>query len=145
MAELNLKQITDKLNQEFANDGGRKLIFWYDDAGQYAEDIGELVLANAQVYYLQPDNQFRTKIFLEREDREHNYLLYAPFPKPAVKDNHLEDMLLYSRRFYTDRISQTMLDLGIAERYKPVLQTYSRFFDAKERIERLYALEFVGT
>ena len=29
MAELNLKQITDKLNAEFAGDV-RKLVFWYD-------------------------------------------------------------------------------------------------------------------
>lgn len=29
MAELNLKQITDKLNSEFTGDV-RKLVFWYD-------------------------------------------------------------------------------------------------------------------
>ena len=38
MAELNLKQIKDKLNLEFSGDG-RKLIFWYDDNGEFVEDI----------------------------------------------------------------------------------------------------------
>ena len=30
MAELNLKQIIDRLNEEFTGDT-RKLVFWYDD------------------------------------------------------------------------------------------------------------------
>ena len=37
MAELNFKQITDKLNEEFAGDT-RKLIFWYDANAEFAED-----------------------------------------------------------------------------------------------------------
>ena len=38
MAELNLKQITDRLNAEFTGDT-RKLVFWYDDKGEFTEDI----------------------------------------------------------------------------------------------------------
>ena len=38
MAELNLKQIEDKLNSEFTGDT-RKLVFWYDDKGEFIEDI----------------------------------------------------------------------------------------------------------
>ena len=38
MAELNLKQITDKLNSEFASDV-RKLVFWYDANAEFQEDI----------------------------------------------------------------------------------------------------------
>ncbi len=34
MAELNLKQIVDKLNTEFSGDT-RKLVFWYDGADYY--------------------------------------------------------------------------------------------------------------
>lgn len=34
MAELNLKQITDKLNSEFASDV-RKLVFWYDANAEF--------------------------------------------------------------------------------------------------------------
>ena len=41
MAELNLKQIADKLNAEFAGDG-RKLIFWYDDNAEFVDDIDTL-------------------------------------------------------------------------------------------------------
>lgn len=51
MAELNLKQIVDKLNTEFTGEH-RKLVFWYDDAADFAEDIDSMELENAKVYKL---------------------------------------------------------------------------------------------
>ena len=65
MAELNLKQIIDRLNAEFVGDT-RKLVFWYDDKADFAEDLENVELENAKIYRLQPDNQFYTKYFLER-------------------------------------------------------------------------------
>ena len=41
MAELNLKQITDKLNSEFTGDV-RKLVFWYDANAEFQEDIDSI-------------------------------------------------------------------------------------------------------
>lgn len=140
MAELNLKQITDKLNAEFAANT-RKLVFWYDDKAEFSEDIETLELVGAKVYHLEPDNQFYTKYFLERLDRENSYLIYAPFPKPPVRDNHLEDTLLYSKQFFADRASLLAADLGIEEKYKPVIQKYIKFFGAKDRTQKFYDLE----
>lgn len=140
MAELNLKQIIDRLNMEFAGDT-RKLVFWYDDNGEFAEDMRDIELENARVYYLEQDNQFYTKYFLERVDTTTNYLIYAPFPKPDVRENHLEDTLLYSRRFFADRASLLSLDLGIEEKYKSVIEKHIKFFKNKERTQRFYDLE----
>ncbi|MCD7956579.1 MAG: BREX-1 system phosphatase PglZ type A [Lachnospiraceae bacterium] len=140
MAELNIQQIIDRLNAEFTGDT-RKLVFWYDDNADFAEEIQEVVLDNAKLYFLRPDNQFYTKYLLEREDTTTNYLIYAPFPKPDVRDNHLEDTLLYSRRFYADRASLLCVDLGISEKYKPVIEKYVKFFGSKERTKRFYDLE----
>lgn len=108
MPELNLKQITDKLNAEFAGEG-RKLVFWYDDQAEFAEDIESLELVNAKLLRLAPDKQFYAKHFLERLDREGNYLVYAPFPKPPVRDNHLEDTLLYSNYRTGEALSATSI------------------------------------
>lgn len=140
MAELNLKQIIDRLNAEFTGDT-RKLVFWYDDKGEFAEDMDGVVLENAKIYRLEPDNQFYTKRFLEREDTTTNYLIYAPFPKPDVKDNHLEDTMLYSKRFFADRASLLSVDLGIEEKYKPVIEKHIKFFASKDRTQRFYDLE----
>lgn len=83
MSGMNLNQIIDRLNAEFTGDT-RKLVFWYDDKAEFAEDIGSVELANAKVYRLEPDNQFYTKYFLERMDPETCYLSYTPFQNPDV-------------------------------------------------------------
>src|SRR5690606_25881099 len=140
MAELNLQQITNKLNEDFTGDT-RKLVFWYDDRGDFAEDIEALELNNAKLYRLQPDNQFYTKYLLERVDVTNNYLIYAPFPKPQVGDNHLADMIKYSKEFFADRASLLSVELGIDEKYKPLIQKYMKFFAAKDRTQRFYDLE----
>jgi uncharacterized protein (TIGR02687 family) len=140
MAELNLKQIEDKLNLEFTGDS-RKLIFWYDDNGEFVEDIKNLDLDNAKIHYLTSTNLFYTKVLLEREDTKSNYLIYAPFPKPDSRENHLADTIKYSREFSADRASLIAIDLGIEEKYKPVLQKHIKFFGAKERTKKFYELE----
>lgn len=140
MAELNLKQIIDRLNTEFTGET-RKLVFWYDDKAEFEEDMDSVELENAKVYKLEKDNQFYTKYFLEREDTTTNYLIYAPFPKPEVKDNHLEDTMLYSKRFFADRASLLSVDLGIEEKYKHVIEKHIKFFANKDRTQRFYDLE----
>ncbi len=140
MAELNLKQIIDRLNTEFTGET-RKLVFWYDDKAEFEEDMDSVELENAKVYRLEEDNQFYTKYFLERVDTTTNYLIYAPFPKPEVKDNHLEDTMLYSKRFFADRASLLSVDLGIEEKYKHVIEKHIKFFANKDRTQRFYDLE----
>lgn len=142
MAELNLKQITDRLNEEFASAfGHRKLVFWYDDRAEFLEDIDSMELENAKILKLQENHQFEIKYFLERKDTETNYLIYAPFPKPDVKQNHLEDILLYSKRFYADRASLLMVDLHMSEDLKPAVEKHITFFANKDRTKRFYDLE----
>lgn len=140
MAELNLKQITDKLNSEFTGEV-RKLVFWYDTNAEFADDVDTLNLANAKVLHLEPDNQFYTKYFLECVDTTTNYLVYAPFAKPALSENHLADTIKYSKEFFADRASLLTLDLGIDERYKSVIQEHIKFFGEKKRTQAFYDLE----
>ncbi|MCL2124497.1 MAG: BREX-1 system phosphatase PglZ type A [Oscillospiraceae bacterium] len=143
MPTLDLKQITDKLNAEFAGDT-RKIVFWYDNEAEFTDDIDSLPIVGAKLQKLTQFNQFSTKYLLERDDNESSYLIYAPFPKPDVLNNALEDTLLYSRQFHADRISLLASDLRIDESLKPVLQKYKGFFDkkgAKARTQRFYDFE----
>jgi len=140
MGELNLKQIIDKLNVEFVGET-RKLVFWYDSNGDFANEIDTLQLANAKVLKLEPDNQFYTKYFLERVDKTTNYLIYAPFEKPALCDNHLADTIRYSKEFFADRVSLICVDLGIPENLKAILQKHAGFFKDQRRTDRFYKLE----
>ena len=140
MAELNLKQITNKLNSEFTGEV-RKMVFWYDANAEFVDDVDTMELENAKVLHLEPDNQFYTKYFLECVDTTTNYLVYAPFAKPAIRENHLADTIKYSKEFFADRASLLTLDLGIDERYKPVIQHYIKFFGEKKRTQAFYDLE----
>lgn len=140
MAELNLKQITDKLNSEFTGEV-RKLVFWYDGGAEFMDDVDTLELVNAKVLHLEPDNQFYTKYFLECVDTTTNYLVYAPFEKPAIRENHLADTIKYSKEFFADRASLLTIDLGLDERLKPVIQHYIKFFGEKKRTQAFYDLE----
>lgn len=140
MAELNLKQIEDKLNSEFIGDR-RKIVFWYDDNGDFEEDIRNLKLRNVKIHYLTHTNLFQTKVLLERKDTKSNYLIYAPFSKPDSRENHLADTIKYSKEFFADRASLLAVDLGIDEEYKPVLQKYVKFFGEKGRTKKFYDLE----
>lgn len=140
MAELNLRQIEDKLNKEFDKEE-RVIIFWYDEKQEYVEDIKDLKLKNAKIHYLTPTNTFATKVLLERKDKESNYLIYAPFERPDDRENHLIDIILYSKEFTADKASQIVEDLSIDQKLKPVIEKYIKFFNAKERHERFYKLE----
>ena len=140
MAELNLKQITDKLNEEFTGEV-RKLVFWYDDNADFIDDIDTLELQNAKILHLEKDNQFFVKYHLECVDKETNYLIYAPFAKPEIRDNHLADIIFYSKEFHADRASLLAIDLGIEEKYKPTIEKYIKFFANKERTQKFYDLE----
>lgn len=141
MAEntLNLRQIQEKLQGEYDSQR-RHIVFWYDDEGYFAEDVDNLDLGSVKKLRLTRGNQFAVKRLLEREDRDSHYLLYAPFPKPVPEDNHLEDMLLYSRRFYADRASLLVQELGMEETMKPLVQKHIKFFASKERVQRFLAL-----
>ena len=45
------------------------------------------------------------------------------------------------KNFFADRASLLTLDLGIDERYKPVIQHYIKFFASKDRTQKFYDLE----
>jgi uncharacterized protein (TIGR02687 family) len=137
---LKLQQIIDKLNAEFAGEG-RRFIFWYDANGEFANYIRDLELENAKIHYLTHNNLFKTKVLLEREDTESNYLVYAPFPKPDSRENHLADTIKYSKEFFTDKATLIAVDLGTDDNGKKVLKKHIKFFDSKERTKRFYDLE----
>ena len=140
MAELSFKQITDKLNEEFS-DGIRKLIFWYDANAEFQDEVSLMELNNAKILHLEQDNQFYIKYFLEKEDTTGNYLIYAPFSKPDIRENHLADMIRYSKEFYADRASLLCHDLGIESKYKHIIQKHISFFNNKDRSQAFYGLE----
>ena len=139
MRKLNLEQITDTLNSEFKKEG-RRLVFWYDEKQEFLSEIEELQLENVKLLVLHQDELFKTKILLERQEKETNYLIYAPFKRSENRENHLADTIMYSKVFLTDWISIMAQNLQIDDELKGVMEEHRKFFEAKDRREKFEKL-----
>lgn len=126
--ELNLSEIEKKLNDVYSS--GERLVFWYDESGSFEDSVDELKLGQVKILHLTDRNAFRVKITLEHDDPEGQYLIYAPFAKPEVAKNHLEDTLLYSKQFFADKLSLIAADLNIPMRLRGALSDLYVFFGA---------------
>ena len=55
--KMDLKNIQEQLNTEFSKEDTR-IIFWFDDKGEYEDEISELQLNNAKLHILDGTNWF---------------------------------------------------------------------------------------
>ena len=114
---MDLLNIQEQLNTEFCKEETR-VIFWFDDKGEYEDEVSELQLDHAKLHILDGTNWLYSKWLLNESDTESKYLVYAPFPKPSDAENPLADMYYYSVPYYTDRVSQMAQEIGIDNRFK---------------------------
>lgn len=138
---LNLAEIKRILEENFnakPSDGkGRNIVFWYDDEGEFANDIQELKLDNAKLLQLNDGNSFFVKHHLEKVDPESNYLLYSSFAKPVSHDNWLLDILKYSTEFSTDKAILIMRDVGAEDpSLRNIFKRHLKFFSNKDRYKK---------
>ena len=136
---MDLLNIQEQLNTEFSKSDTR-IIFWFDDKGEYEDEVSELQLDNARLHILDSTNWLYSKWLLNESDIEGKYLVYAPFPKPSDAENPLADMYYYSVPYYTDRVSQMSQEIGIDNRFKEHLSQYINFWKNKIRIEKFKGL-----
>ena len=80
---------------EFTGDT-RKLVFWYDDKAEFAEDIDSVELENAKIYRLEPDNQFYTI------DASADYIKNKAFDDQYYKDLIVEYLKQYGKARESD-------------------------------------------
>ncbi len=130
---MNLKRLKNRLEESFgktpSNGRSRHIIFWYDEEGEFAQDIDELGLDNAKILKIESNNAFYIKYKLEKEDSTSNYLLYSSMAKPLPQDNWLLDILKYSIEFSADRAVMLMQDFGISDySLRNVFKRYLGFF-----------------
>lgn len=132
------KVLVEKFNQELQQGEKRHIIFWYDNNGDFVEEIDGLDLEGVKIWELTEDNNFETKYQLEVVDTENNYLIYSSHPRLPKREDWLLDILLYSDEFSADKLMIDMKELGIegnSLRYK--FKDYKKFFNSKKRHARL--------
>lgn len=135
---MNLKEVNrvlqETFNKELKYGKKRHIVFWYDEEGEFLEDINELELNQVRIWKLTPNNLFATKYELEKVDLHSHFLIYANMSKPLPREDWLLDIYKYSYEFATDKVTVIMRDLGITnDSLRPVFKRYAKFFNNKER------------
>ncbi|MGK5093298.1 BREX-1 system phosphatase PglZ type A [Deltaproteobacteria bacterium TL4] len=117
---MNIPQIQDGLKRLFHQENQR-IVFWYDTEGEFEETLSSLSLDEVNLIRLDQIGALEVKIRLEQTDPTGKYLLYAPRAEPALEEDWLLDIRLYSRCFYADRVSIWIEELGLQHQ---ALRTY---------------------
>ena len=140
MAKTTLRQIEDRLRGMFTPGEQRKLVFWYDESASFENEVNQLDLPGVTVYRMEPRTQFATKWMLEIDHPDESVLIYVPFAKPPLEENHLADMLCYSQEYSTDKATMIAQDFDLDERTRLFVQEHINFFAAQDRTKRFYDL-----
>ena len=136
------EKIIEDLNRRFAEPlkefYNRRVIFWFDDDGEFADKINSIELANAKVVTLTGSNTFAIKKQITTQDTASNYLVYRPF-SVEDDDNWLLNVELYSEEFRADLISSYMDEMKLppTPAMRKCVKGYRKFFNAKDRRKKI--------
>ena len=142
---MDTKQLDDALARLFVDDGER-IVFWHDPDQEFLDFMNRLPFltfgaTTVHIIRLDQVSLLETKIRLERDAPDSQFLLYAPAEEPDYEDDWLLDIRLYSRSFRADRASILLDELGLENHHlRDHLTQRRRFFDNKERLQKLKAL-----
>lgn len=143
---MDLQTISQELNKRFLEPlpefYKRRIIIWYDEEKEFAEEIGSLELTNAKVICLTGNNNFAVKKAIAVDEPTQNFLLYNPISYEKAEDDWLLDVELYSEEFRADLIAIWMDEMGIPSSValRNQLKKYSKFLNAKARREDVVRL-----
>lgn len=121
----------------------RRIIFWYDEERRFTDQIDEITISDVKVIKLTGTNQFEIKKLLTLDDTTSNYLVYCPVSYENPEKNWLINIELYSGEpFRADPNTILMEKMGIptSQNYREVMNKYYKFFNAKERRNKVVAL-----
>ena len=132
---MDLSTVENKINEIISDSEYRQIIMWYDESKEFNEEINNIQLNNAELFILDDANWIFAKYYIESENHDTNFLVYAPFRKPSDEDNFLADMTHYATLFSADKIIILCQELEIdCNRFKNVLNSYYKFWNASSRI-----------
>ena len=101
---MDLSNVETKINEIFSDSSDREIVMWYDESEEFSEEINNIKLDNAELFILDDDNWIFAKYYIESENPDINFLIYAPFRNPADEDNFLADMTHYATLFSADKM-----------------------------------------
>jgi uncharacterized protein (TIGR02687 family) len=118
----------------------RRIVFWHDEDGEFADAVDELVLGGVTLVKLTGKNNFSVKKLLASDDLTGDYLVYDPLSYDKDhKDDWLYDVKLYSEEFRADLVSLQMEELLVepSSAMRKTMKLYAKFLDNKDRKAKL--------
>lgn len=116
---MDLQTISQELNKRFASAlpefYKRRIVIWYDEEGEFSEQIDDLDLLNAKVLRLTENNNFVIKKTIAVDEPTQNFLIYNSMNYEKPDDNWLLDVELYSEEFRADLIAIWMDEMGLPQ------------------------------
>ncbi|MDT7013343.1 BREX-1 system phosphatase PglZ type A [Levilactobacillus namurensis] len=138
MADVDTEKIIETLKQRFNET--HQFIFWYDEHGEFRDQVNDIqagLQGVAQVWVLTRGHQVQVKRELLALAPSERVLIYSPEPEPSLNEDHLRNIVLYSGTFTADSLEILRKALGYPQSLRPFLKDHRKFFDSKERRQRL--------
>jgi len=146
---MNLSEVhrvlEDMFTKELTDGRKRHLVFWYDQEGEFIDDIDQIHIDHVRKWKVTENNLFATKYELEKNDTETHFLLYSNMAKPNPREDWLYDLYRLGSEFATDKTTVIMRELGIIDdALRPVFKAYQRFFNNQTRFQAFqkYTVDF---
>lgn len=136
---MDIGTIVNELNKRFADPlpefYKRRIIVWYDDEGEFSDQIDSLKLIDSELIKLTGTNNFMVKKLVGYDEPTKNFLIYNPLNCEFNESDWLIDIELYSEEFRADLVAIWMNEMGIPSSValRNQVKKYSKFFKAKSR------------
>jgi uncharacterized protein (TIGR02687 family) len=119
--------ILDKTKQYFANFPALKILFLFDEAQEFLEEVQQIMSSDFKVVYWE-NNPFVLKYQLTHELQDQKVLLYINQPQPSSQEMYhkfpLMGLLLANKELQLDNVGAFMEEFGLQRHQKSMVSKY---------------------
>ncbi|MCL7762666.1 BREX-1 system phosphatase PglZ type A [Polaribacter sp. Z014] len=119
--------IVNKTKQYFANFPALKILFLFDEAQEFLEEVQQIESQEFKVVYWE-NNPFVLKYQLTQELQDEKVLLYLPLPQPTSQEMYqnfpLMGLLLANKELQLDNVGAFMEEFGLQRHQKSMVSKY---------------------
>lgn len=128
-------KITEAIASQFIKE---RFLFWYDTDKEYQPCISEIGMPNTTVVLADETPALSIKLEISLAPTTQKFLFYSTQPQPEAKYDWLLSYRLKGKSFSADATQILLDELGLASHtLRPYLKFRSKYFAAKERVERV--------
>ena len=134
--DIDISEIEKRIKDQFAL--GHGTLFWEDEPGEYSEIASSLDLGDGMLVDV-TGSELASKRILLRARPARNMVVYRCGERPLPQDDFLYDVKLASTPFSCKMEGVWASECGVPAELAAALAEHARFFNSKERRERLAA------